>query len=359
MPEANSIVIEQWLRAALARWPQARIRTIAALKGDASARRFWRVTIETDRAGSPAQPDDPPATAIAIDLGPDDLPLYARKLNLLAEPLAEPPWLNLHRFLTAIGSAVPQLYCADPGARMLLVEDVGSTPLFEAAAQADAGDLYRLAADELVVLHLGGTRHLNTDCLASRVAYDERLFRFELEEFTEFGLTEVTPAANRIAIAPELDRIAAILGQYARVFSHRDYHGHNLYVQTQPGGALRLRVIDFQDALMAPAAQDLAVLLTTRDTARIITPRVEQRVLEYYFAATLRRESQALTLNEFMASYWLCVLQHALKVIGRFNKLEREGKPGYGRFIPYALAQARRSLAAMDGLPSLRAALAN
>ena len=67
-------------------------------------------------------------------------------------------------------------------------------------------------------------------------------------------------------IAPELDRIAAALGRLPRVFSHRDYHGHNLYLQAHGDSDPSLRVIDFQDALMAPCAQDLAVLLTTRDT---------------------------------------------------------------------------------------------
>jgi aminoglycoside/choline kinase family phosphotransferase len=59
----------------------------------------------------------------------------------------------------------------------------------------------------------------------------------------------------------------------------------------------------------------------------------------------------------------LCVLQHALKVIGRFNALERQGKTGYTAFIPHAAAQARRMLAALAMLtpkkgdfPRLRAA---
>ena len=92
-----------------------------------------------------------PASAIAIDLGPDDLPLYARALKLIPEPLAEPPWINVHRFLASIGAAVPEVFAADAHARMLLVEDVGELPLFEAALHGDAGDLYRLAADELLV----------------------------------------------------------------------------------------------------------------------------------------------------------------------------------------------------------------
>lgn len=324
---------------------------IAPLKGDASTRRFWRVSlVRGDHATPP--------TAIAIDLGPDDLPLYARALNLLPESLAEPPWLSLHRFLTACGVAVPEVYAADPGARLLLVEDIGDLPLFEAALRGDAGDLYRLAADELLLIHREGTRRLDDRCIAARVAYDERLFRWELAQFVDYGVAEVSPGIDAAAIAPELDDLAARLGRYPRVLSHRDYHGNNLFVQPTPHGDPRLRVIDFQDALMAPAAQDLAVLLTTRDTARVITPAIERRVLEYYFAAHIRRGMpMALSLDEFLESYRLCVLQHALKAIGRFIWLERNGKHGYALYIPDAIAQARRVLAGRDDFPNLRAAL--
>jgi N-acetylmuramate 1-kinase len=350
---------ETWIQAAVShRWPRARITGLAALKGDASTRRFWRVTL-TELASDDSESDAAPATAIAIDLGPDDLPLYARTLKLLPDPLDEPPWLNVHRLLTAIGAAVPALYAADAAARMLLVEDVGDLALFEAAARGHAGDLYRLAADELLLLHLDGTRRLDARCIASRVAYDERLFRWELEQFVEFGAAVAPPSAAPVSLAPELDRLAAQLGRLPRVLAHRDYHGHNLFVQTARGGAPRLRVIDFQDALMAPAAQDLAVLLTTRDAARIITPTIERRVLDYYFTALLRRGApMPLTHDEFFLSYRLCVLQHALKVIGRFVYLERTGKPGYATYIPYAIDQARRTLVDLNDFPLLRAAFA-
>ena len=61
-------------RAVEDRWPGARTVEIVALKGDVSTRRFWRIAIE----GSPTAP----ATAIVIDLGPEDLPLYARELKM-------------------------------------------------------------------------------------------------------------------------------------------------------------------------------------------------------------------------------------------------------------------------------------
>ena len=323
---------------------------ITALKGDASTRRFWRVSLDTT--------GQRPASAMAIDLGPDDLPLYARALKLVPEPMREPPWLNVHRFLARIGAAVPEIYAADISARMLLVEDVGSMPLFEAAACAsDAGDLYRLAVDELLIFHTSGTENRNDDCVAAKIAYDRRLFRWELEQFLETGLSEIAPRANRSAVAHELDDLAGRLDLFPRVFSHRDYHGHNLFVQRDERAQPRLRVLDFQDALMAPAAQDLAVLLTTRDTARVIAPKIERRILDYYYAALIRRDAPQLPVEEFRESYRLCVLQHALKVIGRFIVLEHQGKSGYREYIPYALEQARRMLVPGQ-FPNLHAVLA-
>jgi N-acetylmuramate 1-kinase len=346
--------IETWAATAVGRrWPGAHVDAVTALKGDASTRRFWRVRINTGNVR------DVPASAIAVDLGPDDLPLYARALNLVPEPLAEAPWLTLQRFLSKIGAAVPDLYAAEPAVRMMLVEDVGDLALFDAAARGNSADLYRLAAGELLVFHLKGTQDLDRGCIAARIAYDARLFRWELEQFAEFGITTAAPGASRTAIAPELDDLAARLDRYPRVFSHRDYHGHNLFVQMRMNhhDEPRLRVIDFQDALMAPAAQDLAVLLTTRDAARIITPALERRVLEYYYAALVRSGAATLGFDGFMESYRLCVLQHALKVIGRFIFLERQGKSGYTTYIPYALAQARRMLATTSDFPNLRTAL--
>src|ERR1700739_767720 len=98
----DSGAFQAWAESAVARrWPRARLDQIAALRGDLSTRRFWRVAIAT-RAETAA-----PASAILGDLGPDDLPRYVRVLNLLPSPITEPPWLNLHRFLESIGAPVP------------------------------------------------------------------------------------------------------------------------------------------------------------------------------------------------------------------------------------------------------------
>ncbi len=304
-----------------------------------------------DAPGNPA-----PATAILVDLGPDDLPRYVRVLNLLPTPVTEPPWINVHRFLTSIGAPVAALYDADPARRAMLVEDVGETSLLDAVRRpgADAADLFRLAASELIRLHVDGTAQIDSRCIAHEIAYSGRLFEWELKEFVEVGLGAVAPGADISPITPEIAKLAARLDRFPRVFSHRDYHRENLYIQD----GLRIRIIDFQDALMAPAAQDLAVLLTTRDTDEVITPAIERRILDFYCAGIARRGAAGLDPAEFMLSYRLCVLQHALKMIGRFEMFERNGKTGYRQYVPHALAQARRMLAEMRAeFPKLSAAL--
>ncbi|MGH7813558.1 MAG: aminoglycoside phosphotransferase family protein [Candidatus Binataceae bacterium] len=355
----NSGAIETWAKAAIERrWPGAQIRHIKAIRGDASDRRFWRISIAAGpRAAAPA-------TAILIDLGPHDLPAYARILNLVKEPLAEPPWVNVHRLFVSIGAPVPSLYECDPARRAMLVEDVGELSLSNAARRpgANAADLFRLAADELIRIHVEGTRKAGFDCVARSINYDSRLFEWEMREFLEVGLAAVAPGADSAAIRPELAMLAAGLDKIPRVLSHRDYHGSNLFVQPRPERSRkagpRLRIVDFQDALMAPAAQDLAVLLTTRDADEIVTPAIERRILDFYLAGLARRKFSAPGESDFIAGYRLCVLQHALKTIGRFEAFERGGKPGYRVYVPHALAQARRMLAAMPGeFPALRAAL--
>jgi aminoglycoside/choline kinase family phosphotransferase len=347
----NDDRIAKWARDAVAaKWRGATIAEMSSLRGDVSTRRFWRIAI----AGSSLAP----ARAIIVDLGPEDLPLYACALKMYPEPLPEPPWINLHRFLTGLGAPVPALYEWSERDRMLLVEDVGSLSLFDAARAnpSKAADLYCEAVRELMRFHIEGTASADEGCFALRLAYDERLFAWEMRRFTEFGLAAVAPSADTRVIEADLASLAHQLGAPPWVFSHRDFHGNNIFLQ----GAIEaptVRIIDFQDALMAPPAQDLAVLLTTRDTDSLISPAMEDRLLDFYFSSIIRRGAATPGRDDFLKSYSMCVLQHALKCIGLFVFLEREGKREYAAFTPHAIAQARRMLARLaPEFPNLREA---
>jgi aminoglycoside/choline kinase family phosphotransferase len=274
------------------------------------------------------------------------------------ELLPEPPWINLQRFLSALGAPVPALYQWSASDRLPSVSRVGSVWLIEAArfnrARADYLDLE--AVRELMRFHIEGTASANRECLAFQVAYEERLFAWEMRRFLEVGFAAVAPHADARQIEADLASLARELGALPRVFSHRDFHGNNLFLQ----GAIaspNIRIIDFQDALMAPAAQDLAVLITTRDTGELLSPAMEERLLDFYLSGMVRRGIATMGRYDFVKSYSMCVLQHALKCIGLFVFLEREGKREYAAYTPHALSQARRMLARLaPDFPNLRQA---
>jgi hypothetical protein len=255
------------------------------------------------------------------------------------------------RYLRSLTDAVPEIYDVSPTSTLLLLEDVGDVTLFSAAEAAGAAglDLFRSALR--LIADLQARARDDGRCYAFRQAFDERLFAWEFEHFVEFGLRD--PAPRLLAdVRRELGGAARDLAALDRVFCHRDFHGWNLHVQA--GG--RIRVIDFQDALLAPRLYDVASLLTDRTTPKLISPADERRLLIEFGEQSGGRHWR----NEgaLLAEYRTVALQRALKVVGRFNYLaEVKGKPGYLAMLPAAAATAARLLADLGTMPATSEAL--
>ena len=95
-------------------------------------------------------------------------------------------------------------------------------------------------------------------------------------------------------------------------------------------------VIDFQDALLAPAQYDLASLLNDRETDQVVTPAVEEQLVDYYLERMREWGEPRPDRDEFREAYLLSALQRDFKVVGRFRYLDMvKGKP--------ALQQVHRS----------------
>lgn len=327
---------------------ETQIAALRALAGDASTRRYLRAELEGPGA---------PPSAIVMVLADHGIAMSSDELAVLAEPPAELPYVNVHRFLWGLGVAVPELYL-DAGAHgMLVLEDVGDTPLWDAVQGATADEItarFGAALDQLLLIQVDGTARRDPACIAFQQAFDRRLFEWEFEHFLEHGLVACAPRAIPGNELEELrdwfGRIAAFLDAQPRVLTHRDFHAWNLHVHRD-----RIRVIDFQDALLAPAPYDLATLLGDRDTPRVITPALEERLLDRYAAAWSARGGQPWSPDELWTVYAACALQKAFKVVGRFHYLDRvKGKPGYLRYLPATWRQIDRLLAARRDLAPIR-----
>jgi aminoglycoside/choline kinase family phosphotransferase len=283
------------------------------------------------------------------------------ELAVFQEPLRELPYVNVHRFLERLGVAIPELYVDATERGLLLLEDIGDTPLWDALqgrSDAEQQALFEAAIDQLLRIEIDGTAARDDACIAFQQVFDRRLFEWEFEHFLEYGLLDRLPdglpAAEQHELRQHFAALSAYLDEQPRVLNHRDYHAWNLYVCDG-----RIRVIDFQDALLAPAPYDLATLLGDRDTRDVVQPALEQRLLAYYAAAWARRGGAPWTAEQLWQVYATCALQKAFKVVGRFHYLHRvKGKPGYLRFLPGTWRQIARLLASWPALVAVRDILA-
>jgi hypothetical protein len=322
----------------------ARVARLAPLAGDASTRRYARAWL----AGGGAPP-----TAVVMILADRGIAMSSDELAVFQEPLRELPYVNVHRFLERLGVAIPALY-ADASARgLLLLEDVGDTPLWDALQgrpPAEQQSLFERAIDQLLLLEIDGTRQRDDRCIAFQQVFDRRLFDWEFEHFLEYGLPGPLTAGELAELRAHFARLSALLDAQPRVLNHRDFHAWNLYVQDG-----RIRVIDFQDALLAPAPYDLATLLGDRDTRDVVQPPLERRLLAYYAETWAARGGPSWPADGLWEVYAACALQKAFKVVGRFHYLDRvKGKPGYLRYLPGTWRQIARLLAARPDLAPVR-----
>ena len=304
------------------------------LSGDASTRRFVRLRL----AGGGS------TVAMVLD-GPID-------------PTAHPQ-IVVGAYLESLGSPIPHLLDSVPEAGLLFYEDVGDLLLQDLAGSMGlasgawghwdggahtppvdrGGDVAEGARERLerhyedaaaIILHLQdeGTRRLPPSHPSATSALDADRFLFELRFFREHyieGLRDLRFGPRESRVLDEfLDSLAREAAEPPWVLCHRDFHSRNLLVQGR-----RLRLVDFQDARLGPAAYDLASLL--RDSYVRLPGELRARLLSSFVG-----QSAVLSGDEarFRERFDIVALQRNLKAIGTFAYQSRErGKHGYLTYI--------------------------
>lgn len=313
------------------------------LPGGASIRRYHRVTLDGGKRTS----------VVVMELG--DNPLKSEEAAKGSMP-TELPFINVQRYLARAGAAVPEIYRYDEQRGLVYLEDLGDIT-FESRV-LDAGDdvrgrYYRQAIDQLVALQQYAETHPDPGCVAFSRGFDYELLKWELDHFREYGL-EAQGHALTPAERDELERIfrgiAEELAAQPRGFVHRDYQSRNLMVQDSAAGP-RLRIIDFQDALLGTRAYDLVGLL--RDSYVALSPSLLDELVADFVARA------GVDAERFGRLFDLQVVQRKLKDAGRFVFIDRVKKnPSFLVHIPNSLTYVARSLSRLPELAPLRAILA-
>jgi aminoglycoside/choline kinase family phosphotransferase len=137
-----------------------------------------------------------------------------------------------------------------------------------------------------------------------------------------------------------------LLGKYASVTKTwvlRDFHSPNLIWLEQRPDIARVGIIDFQDAVLGPAAYDLVSLL---QDARVDVPeQLELALLTRYIKAR-RASDDSFDPAGFAELYAIMSAQRNTRLLGTFARLNRrDGKPQYLRHQPRIWTYLNRSLA--------------
>ncbi len=292
--------------------------TEAPLAGDASARRYTRLT----------QGD---ATAVLMDDPPPGHSVGA--------------FVRIARLLRGMGYSAPDVLAADEVRGFALLEDFGddsfSALLASPAPASLERTLYEAATDFLVDLHRQPVPSDLPRYDAGWMLDDARLF---LESIADEAASAPMAAEFEAAWCGPLEEAAA--GPQALCL--RDFHAGNLMWLPARGdgsgggdgcGLGRVGLLDFQDARSGPISYDLVSLL--QDARRELGTGLEAAMVVRYLRAWPGLDEAA-----FRAAYAILGAQRAVRIIGVFDRLaRRDGKPAYLAHLPRVWGHLGRNLA--------------
>ncbi|MEQ1509608.1 MAG: phosphotransferase [Sphingopyxis sp.] len=289
---------------------------VVPLAGDASFRRYFRVTLGL-------------RNAVLMDAPP---------------PHEDPrPFIKMADYLTEIGLSAPRILHSDLAVGLLLIEDLGDERMREAvdADPGSEGHVYLGIVDLLIALH----RHAPP---AGLRRHDMANWREELDLFIDWYGPTVGLSLDRESFHAAWQAVLAPIEQDGAewVTELRDFHAENIMLIAGKTGIQHFGLLDFQDARVGHPAYDLVSML--EDARRDVTPSVEADMLEHYMAATGRDAC-------FANSYWALGAQRNTRILGVFCRLwKRDGKAHYTAFQPRMWGLLERNLA-QPGLATVRA----
>ncbi|QFU74484.1 aminoglycoside phosphotransferase [Halioglobus maricola] len=299
--------LEPWARNVLTQRETG--STLSPLTGDASSRRYFRLSIAGD-------------TYILVDAPP------ATEKNR--------EFVQVQRLLAEAGIRVPAILGVDFERGYMLLDDLGDRLLLPELDDASVEVCYARAFG---LLHkLAAISPLD----AAWPRYDLALLTEELSRFPAWFVDKLLGIAEPPASWRALESLLLESAlEQPEVLVHRDFHSRNLMPQTDG----ELALIDFQDAVTGPVSYDLVSLL--RDCyIRWPSERVEAWALRYLGEAQALGSLTDVSDAQFMRWFDLMGLERHIKVLGTFARLYlRDGKQAYLADMPLVLNYVTEMLA--------------
>jgi len=291
---------------------------LTALSGDASFRRYYRLTINNE-------------TRVVVDAPPEKEPLK--------------PFVDMANLLHNAQVSTPRVeaICYEKG--FAILEDFGDILFLNALTPPDSLLYYQKAIETLIQIQTADIKTL----LSFNVAHmhnELSLFHtWFIDQYLKISLTKT----EQSMIQNTFDRLTQSIAKEPQVFIHRDYHARNLMVIPK-NTTFTLGVIDFQDAMHGPFAYDLASLV--KDCYITLDAPLYTQVMDHFYqlqplAQKASREALNIAVDE-------CGLQRHLKVLGIFTRLYlRDHKTGYLGDLPRVMRYVTTCLARYESFSPL------
>ena len=282
---------------------------IKAITGDASFRKFYRVSVNKK----------------------NQIIVFAKKekfKNLVA-------YSAINSFLRKNKLLAPKLYGHNYKKGVISIEDFGDLSYYKVLKKKRKKlDIYKKLINQLIKIQKIKKKKKIRNILNKYYYIDTYSKKHLVEEsdlFFDWYLPMFFKKSKILKIRNKSKKI--LLKIYNKInlpntcFVHRDYHAQNLMKVGK-----KIGLIDTQDALYGNPTYDLASLI---DDVRIkTTKKLKKSAYEYY----IKKGSKKYTISseKFLEDFNILSVQRSLKIIGIFSRLyKRDNKKNYLKFIPY------------------------
>lgn len=309
----------------------ATIKKIEHIIGDASSRRYYRIHLEDHNLSS----------VVLVVLAGGSGPIVGGDSQVSQDDT----YVEVGKLLRENGVAVPELYVDGRHMGALLIEDVGDGPLWKVVLGEKLSQkkevsiqVFKLAIDEIHKIR--GIAPEPSQIAFKRFLGADQLFE-EASRFIKFYLSHIKiNKSSLLEVERFIRALADELAAQKTVLSHRDFMAWNLHLD----GCGKIRVLDFQDALLAPPCYDVISLLYDRDIDLALGDDCLVELAEYF-------RMQSNYGKNFKRDFVTALLQRSLRIAGQFVYLsDQKNNPVYRSWVPGRLRLIGRCLATMSDL---------
>jgi len=317
----------------------------SAVPGDASARRYERLSMQDVHAVLMDVPMDMMAQEVTLDASVEDR--QAHGYNGLARIAGINPvaFVCVTNALVTRGFSAPKILAADLPKGLVLLEDLGDNLYARAVEKTPESEapLYKGAIDCLAAIYRSSfPKDLTYKDVRWRIRdYDEAALLAETDLCLDWYAKDLGHDIRGVTRDEfhDLWREAfKAFDAHAPGLCLRDYHAENLFWLPEREATSRVGLIDYQDALFVHPSYDLVSII--EDARRDVSPGLHAPLIERFC------EKSGINYDdEFLAAYTVMGAQRNAKILGIFVRLaKRDGKPHYRKLIPRVAANMQRNL---------------